>query len=739
MKKLLITLSVISSVILPIGIAYAITPPPNSAQLAPTPSNGNCLTTNGSINAWSSCSSGGGSGGGTFSTSTSNVPGRNTNHPTSNSDIVTIGSSSTTTAPFYFDPNIFVGFLKNATTTYLGIAGPLFDTSSSIGTAGFTLMDTASGVKWVATTTFSSPLLYSAGNVTCQTATGSVPGCLSAADWTTFNGKQAAGTYVTAVSVASANGLAGSSSGGATPALTLSTSITGVLKGNGTAISAAANGTDYTLLTATSCATGNAVNAVTASGGVTCGAAFSTTSADAYINASSTIAHPAGGATGNLMEWNGSAWTSVSTTSSAIGLQPRIGLTTSGTSGAATFDGTTLNIPQYAGGAGGGAGTMSTTSPFGTTQIQYPTFSPTVTSLDTSATSTSKFYFDPAINLVRASGSVGTTSLPVNFINANNLTLNTPLTGTSGGTGQSAVNLGDILFGTSPGTWGRLTGALDISEVLTSAGISNTALWGKVSLTSMVSNVLPIANGGTNASSFTTSGNSVYYNGTSLLTAPLTSAVTTPYASSTGMSSLYASSTVGNIGTLTLPNIVTPAGTFLAADATGKVIATTTPSGGSGSPYPFNLAGATNATNTPLMILASTTVGNGNQNGGLTVFGGATTTGAILVQGTATSTIMGTTTIMNALIVSTTTIPNLSQAPSFAISSNNSMQMGTTSTAGLLNLTGSSAGSSTKGVCFQIKAVGSLAYIYSWYDSSATQHVTTASCTGTGTTTIIIE
>ena len=50
---------------------------------------------------------------------------------------------------------------------------------------------------------------------------------------------------VTAVSVASANGFAGSSSGGSTPALTLSTSITGVLKGNGTALSAAIAGTDY--------------------------------------------------------------------------------------------------------------------------------------------------------------------------------------------------------------------------------------------------------------------------------------------------------------------------------------------------------------------------------------------------------------------------------------------------------------------------------------------------------------
>jgi hypothetical protein len=53
------------------------------------------------------------------------------------------------------------------------------------------------------------------------------------------------GGTVTAVSVATANGLAGTSSGGATPALTLSTSVTGVVKGDGTALSAASAGTDY--------------------------------------------------------------------------------------------------------------------------------------------------------------------------------------------------------------------------------------------------------------------------------------------------------------------------------------------------------------------------------------------------------------------------------------------------------------------------------------------------------------
>lgn len=54
-----------------------------------------------------------------------------------------------------------------------------------------------------------------------------------------------AGT-VTGVSVVSANGLAGTVANSSTaPAITLSTSVTGVLKGNGAAISAAVSGTDY--------------------------------------------------------------------------------------------------------------------------------------------------------------------------------------------------------------------------------------------------------------------------------------------------------------------------------------------------------------------------------------------------------------------------------------------------------------------------------------------------------------
>jgi len=104
------------------------------------------------------------------------------------------------------------------------------------------------GTGAVTSVTGTAPVVSSGGTtpaISMPAATTSVSGYLTSTDWTTFNNKQSAGTYVTSISVASSNGLAGTSSGGATPALTLSTSVTGVLKGNGTSISAAIANTDY--------------------------------------------------------------------------------------------------------------------------------------------------------------------------------------------------------------------------------------------------------------------------------------------------------------------------------------------------------------------------------------------------------------------------------------------------------------------------------------------------------------
>ena len=62
--------------------------------------------------------------------------------------------------------------------------------------------------------------------------------------WASISG--GAGGTVTSVSIVSANGLAGTvATSTSTPAITLSTTVTGILKGNGTAISAAVAGTDY--------------------------------------------------------------------------------------------------------------------------------------------------------------------------------------------------------------------------------------------------------------------------------------------------------------------------------------------------------------------------------------------------------------------------------------------------------------------------------------------------------------
>jgi hypothetical protein len=116
---------------------------------------------------------------------------------------------------------------------------------SGVAFAGGTLSATGSGGT-VTSVTGTAPIASSGGTtpaISISQASTSTNGYLSSTDWNTFNNK-GSGT-VTAVSVVSANGFAGTSSGGATPALTLTTTITGLLKGNGTAISAAIANTDY--------------------------------------------------------------------------------------------------------------------------------------------------------------------------------------------------------------------------------------------------------------------------------------------------------------------------------------------------------------------------------------------------------------------------------------------------------------------------------------------------------------
>ena len=117
-------------------------------------------------------------------------------------------------------------------------------------TTSATIARTDSANTFTGVQTFSTPI--ATGSVATMTATvgGGVP--TPPNNTTTFLrgdgtfATPAGGGTVTTVSVVTANGFAGTvATATSTPAITLTTSITGVLKGNGTAISAATAGSDY--------------------------------------------------------------------------------------------------------------------------------------------------------------------------------------------------------------------------------------------------------------------------------------------------------------------------------------------------------------------------------------------------------------------------------------------------------------------------------------------------------------
>jgi hypothetical protein len=202
-----------------------------------------------------------GGGGGGSGTVTSVAANAGTGISITGSPITTSGTLNITNSA----PDQIVALTQGGTTTITGTY-PNFTISSADQFQG--TVTSVTGTSPVASTGGATPV------ISMPAATTSVSGYLTSTDWTTFNNK-GSGT-VTLVSVVSANGFAGTvATGTTTPAITLSTSITGVLKGNGTAISAASAGADY---------------------------------------------------------------------------QAPITLTTTGTSGAATFTSNTLNIPQYPGG-----------------------------------------------------------------------------------------------------------------------------------------------------------------------------------------------------------------------------------------------------------------------------------------------------------------------------------------------------------------------------------------------------
>jgi hypothetical protein len=184
------------------------------------------------------------------------------------------------------------------------------------------------------------------------------------------------GGSVTSVSVVSANGFAGTvATATSTPAITLTTSITGLLKGNGTAISAATSGTDYAPATSgtsilygngsggfsnvtvgsglsfssgtlTSTSSGGSVTSVGWTGGIVSVANPTTTPAFTIAGTSGGVVYFSSGTTwassaalaANAIVIGGGAGTAPATTTTGTGVLTALGNTTNAASGIVVKD-----------------------------------------------------------------------------------------------------------------------------------------------------------------------------------------------------------------------------------------------------------------------------------------------------------------------------------------------------------------------------------------------------------------
>jgi hypothetical protein len=143
------------------------------------------------------------------------------------------------------------------TVTSVSFTGGIITVATATTTPAFTVAGTSGGIPYFASgTTWASSaaltqygVVYGggAGAAPVSTAAGTTGQVLTAttSGAPTWAAPATSGT-VTSVSVTSANGFAGTvATASSTPAITLTTTITGLLKGNGTAISAAVANTDY--------------------------------------------------------------------------------------------------------------------------------------------------------------------------------------------------------------------------------------------------------------------------------------------------------------------------------------------------------------------------------------------------------------------------------------------------------------------------------------------------------------
>jgi hypothetical protein len=199
---------------------------------------------------------------------------------------------------------------------------------SDIGAGTVTSVNIASGTPMSITNNTTTP------EISMAAATGSVNGYLTSTNWTTFNNKQ------NALSNASA-------------------SVSGILTSTDWTTfnnkQTALNGTGFVKASGTTITYDNSTYLTTSSASTT------------YLAKTDTAAML-------LPYFRDADTTLLNLTSRFAAKQNNITLTTTGTSGAATLDGSTLNIPQYT----GGSGTVTNVSGTGAISVINPTTTPVI-------------------------------------------------------------------------------------------------------------------------------------------------------------------------------------------------------------------------------------------------------------------------------------------------------------------------------------------------------------------------
>ena len=116
----------------------------------------------------------------------------------------------------------------------------------------------------------------------------------------------------------------------------------------------------------------------------------------------------------------------------------------------------------------------------------------------------------------------GTTGLTPSTTTQGAVTVAGTLVAVNGGTGQSSYAVGDLLYASTTTALSKLADVAT-GNALISGGVSTAPSWGKIALTTHVSGTLPLANGGTNA----TTANAALTNLTTFTTTATAGATTT--------------------------------------------------------------------------------------------------------------------------------------------------------------------------------------------------------------------